>query len=300
MSSAQRTRGMTHPSMYRNAHPLSSMRTLNPPLETSMTSSLGIPETNDRIIDNSNTDNSNTDNSNKDNTKTVNENILQPPVVTTAHNIVKPIKSVNRLNQTIYIHRSTRAVTQRERDIALNSKQVRKIVWGPILWNLLHTLGYYFKVNENDSYRREIGGHIWGIIGKLIETVPCPSCKYHASSEYKHTTIPDLSDKTNSNFFELWAFNFHNKVNQRIRHPYYSYTTLQNAIYDTDLYQLVDEYYESIKSNKKRLEKSIITGYIDKLTEINNRNDDITSIDKDTQTTFVSSTGDVTNEISFI
>lgn len=245
------------------------------------------------------------------NERTATDKIIEPQQQTTvkeepyikpdtAQRTINPIRTVNRLNQTTYTYRTERTISDRQRELASRSNIVKKIVWGPILWKLFHTLGFYFKNVENDSYRREIGGHVWGMIGKLIDTIPCPSCKHHASYEFKRTTVPDLSNKINSNFIEMWAFNFHNNVNRRIRRFNYSYTTLTNTTYDGDLYQLVDEYYESIKSGKTRLEKSIITSYIDNIYKLTNTVVSQEIIDKETQTSPTLVKNDVITESSFI
>jgi len=275
---------MTHPSMSHNSQPPSLTTTTPPQTEITSVSSTNTGDT-------------------EDNSKSIGQDINERSVLQQpAEQVVRrPIRTVNRLNQTVYVYRSSRPVTEKEREKSLQSKNVTKIVWGPNLWKIFHTLGYYFKSINDDSHRQEIGNNIWNMVGKLIETIPCPSCKYHATNEFKHTVLVDFNNKSNINFFELWAFNFHNKVNTRIRRPIYSHTDLQNIKYDYDLYKLVDDYYDSIKANKKRLDKTNITIYIDNMNKLTIKKDDnITKHnDKQTQDITLPTTG-TTSEVSLI
>jgi hypothetical protein len=92
---------------------------------------------------------------------------------------------------------------------------MKKAVWGPATWKLLHCM--VLKVNSIEPQQMI---ELKNIIMRIVSNLPCPYCTAHAlstigSSNYK--TIQNIND------LKLFMFQFHNKVNQQTNKPMITY-----------------------------------------------------------------------------
>ena len=83
-----------------------------------------------------------------------------------------------------------------------------KEVWGPPIWNFLHTLAE--KIRE-DKYP-ELGGQLVNFIQRVATHLPCPDCSQHASRFFKNA--PPGAFNTKQKLKES-LFVMHNVVNRR-------------------------------------------------------------------------------------
>jgi hypothetical protein len=102
------------------------------------------------------------------------------------------------------------------------SVPVRKSVWGPCLWKFFHSVGYALGNISNKNERCEKTNEIWKHTKSLINTIPCPSCRKHAMNEYTTTRYTNPDD-SHCDWYQQWAFQFHNKVNKRLHKPIMSW-----------------------------------------------------------------------------
>ncbi len=92
--------------------------------------------------------------------------------------------------------------------------------WGPITWILFHSLAERI-IEESFLSNRE---KIFGVITGIIQNLPCPECRYHATNYFKKININNYKTKDE---FKLMLYNFHNAVNLRLGKETYSVSALE-------------------------------------------------------------------------
>lgn len=126
---------------------------------------------------------------------------------------------------------------------------IRRTRWGPLLWKTMHSFGRVLKNIEDGSLRQTLTQEVWSLFDLLIRTIPCPSCRNHAT-HYKQThKIPNASVKADA--FEEWAYIFHNNVNMRIQHVMMAREQANKIYIDTDPYNTLEEYLKSINATTR-------------------------------------------------
>jgi hypothetical protein len=82
-------------------------------------------------------------------------------------------------------------------------------IWGPALWNILHTV-----IINYSPKKKYITRHL---LNNLI--IPCPICKYHYDNSIKNID-KILHNNTSANF---WLYNLHSSVNKHkgVKNPTY-------------------------------------------------------------------------------
>lgn len=84
-------------------------------------------------------------------------------------------------------------------------------IWGPNLWNYLHTVSFNYPVNpseeDKDNYMR--------FLLNLKYTLPCRECR---SNYFKNLRKSGFSRKVmkNRDVFSRFIFKFHNVVNKKL------------------------------------------------------------------------------------
>ena len=86
--------------------------------------------------------------------------------------------------------------------------------WGNAVWFLFHTLAEKLR----PEYSNE-APMLMGYIKMLCTTLPCPSCSNDATRLISTANTSRITDKYQLIYF-LWEF--HNRVNQKLRKPFFS------------------------------------------------------------------------------
>jgi len=84
-------------------------------------------------------------------------------------------------------------------------------VWGPPTWILFHTLAEKIKEEEFIKHKKQLFLNIKNVCNNL----PCPECRFHATSFMDKINIDKCPNKTE---FKKMLFSFHNEVNARKRY----------------------------------------------------------------------------------
>ena len=92
--------------------------------------------------------------------------------------------------------------------------------WGPITWILLHSLAERIVDDMYISNREKI----FSIVKGIIENLPCPECRYHATNYFKKINIYNYNTKDE---FKLMLYTFHNAVNVRLGKEIYDASSLE-------------------------------------------------------------------------
>lgn len=91
----------------------------------------------------------------------------------------------------------------------------QKILWGPAIWFLLHTLAEKVKPELFSSIRVELLNNIYSICVNL----PCPLCSNHAKEYLDKINFNTIQTKID---LKILLFNFHNDVNKRKNYSLFS------------------------------------------------------------------------------
>lgn len=91
----------------------------------------------------------------------------------------------------------------------------KKILWGPAIWFLLHTLAEKVKPELFSSIRVELLNNIYSICVNL----PCPLCSNHAKEYLDKINFNTIQTKLD---LKILLFNFHNDVNKRKNYALFS------------------------------------------------------------------------------
>jgi hypothetical protein len=124
-------------------------------------------------------------------------------------------------NNTINMFQNSRIIPQYIRANILNnqSEQIqepeKKILWGPAIWFLLHTMAEKVKPELFSSIRVELLNNIYSICVNL----PCPLCSNHAKEYLDKINFNTIQTK---NDLKLLLFHFHNEVNKRKNYGLFS------------------------------------------------------------------------------
>jgi hypothetical protein len=91
----------------------------------------------------------------------------------------------------------------------------KKILWGPAIWFLLHTMAEKVKPELFSSIRVELLNNIYSICVNL----PCPLCSNHAKEYLDKINFNTIQTKLD---LKILLFNFHNDVNKRKNYALFS------------------------------------------------------------------------------
>ena len=118
---------------------------------------------------------------------------------------------------------------------------MKKKVWGPIIWNLLHCITIKIKDEYFNSEKKEL----FNIIYKICTYLPCPICANSATFLLKKNKISSLKTKKELINF---IYNLHNEVNKKTKKQYVSKNILD--IYEKKNFRntLNDYYFLSLNT----------------------------------------------------
>ena len=93
-----------------------------------------------------------------------------------------------------------------------------KSVWGPATWAMLHCL--VLKIKDNPPIKTL--NSLKEIITYICDNLPCPYCAAHARTIIQKSNFIKISDMLTLRTF---IFEFHNKVNEKLKKPIMDYST---------------------------------------------------------------------------
>ena len=96
--------------------------------------------------------------------------------------------------------------------VPLEEPEIKRMVWGPAVWYLFHTLAEKIKNELFSSIRIELLNNIYSISVNL----PCPMCATHAKEYLDKINFNHIQTKTE---LKNMLFHFHNDVNKRKNIP---------------------------------------------------------------------------------
>lgn len=112
-----------------------------------------------------------------------------------------------------------------------------KLVWGPAIWFMLHTVAE--KVHEKSFHivRNDILAHILSICSNL----PCPSCSMHAKQYLQSIDLNKIRTKED---LKKMLYLFHNEVNKRTGNEEYTYEDLNEKYPKGNLNKILTVFFK--------------------------------------------------------
>ena len=87
--------------------------------------------------------------------------------------------------------------------------------WGPAAWKFLHIVSFSYPDNPSVQETRDAEALFWS----LKNLLPCQACREHYESELE-LHPPDTRSRLT---LSSWLVDVHNRVNQRLQKPLFSY-----------------------------------------------------------------------------
>jgi len=93
-------------------------------------------------------------------------------------------------------------------------------IWGPITWNLLHTIAEKIYDDRFIHAKKDV----ISIVLLIIENIPCPICREHAE---KYVKKHNINLCNNRNDLIMYLFNFHNEASIQAKNQIFSSDVLK-------------------------------------------------------------------------
>ena len=111
-----------------------------------------------------------------------------------------------------------------------------KSVWGPATWTMLHCLVLKIKDDANNI------DELKKMIMSICDNLPCPYCASHARTTLQKSNFNNIKDIL---ALRVFIFQFHNKVNERLKKPEIDYSTHLEKYKN---HKLIDVYNTFVKA----------------------------------------------------
>jgi len=108
-----------------------------------------------------------------------------------------------------------RSIPVQSIEIKPQEVEIKRMIWGPAIWFLFHTLAEKIRDELFSSIKVELLNNIYAISVNL----PCPMCATHAKEYLDKINFNRIQSKDD---LKNMLFQFHNDVNKRINLPIFS------------------------------------------------------------------------------
>jgi len=119
-----------------------------------------------------------------------------------------------------------------------------KMIWGPSIWYLFHTLAEKIKPESFPYIHKELLNNIYSISTHL----PCPVCSEHAK-EYLNGI--NFNTITNKEELKNMLFTFHNLVNQRKGYPQFTIQELNEKYSNANTVNIIQNFMIHFKDKHR-------------------------------------------------
>ena len=119
---------------------------------------------------------------------------------------------------------------------------MKKSIWGPCIWKLLHC----FTIKIKDEYFVQEKNNIINTITNICANLPCPLCSTHAMQILKKYNFKNISTK--ENLIKI-IFILHNEVNKNLKKTLFSYNKLIDTYNKYNFYDVLNEYNRVINQS---------------------------------------------------
>ena len=114
---------------------------------------------------------------------------------------------------------------------------MKREVWGPYIWTVLHCLSLRIK----DEYFEKEHKTIIGFISEICDNLPCPNCASHAIFTLRRMNFTKI--RTKDELINV-LFNLHNEVNRRLKKEKFEKSSLEETYKKYNLQSLLIGYFK--------------------------------------------------------
>lgn len=97
-------------------------------------------------------------------------------------------------------------------------------IWGPLLWELIHTISLSFTLQNK--------GHYITFFNSIVNIIPCNRCKQHYKEYLKRNSIQNATSSY-KNIVE-WVNKLHNRINKQNNKKVYTFQETKNKFFNND------------------------------------------------------------------
>jgi hypothetical protein len=115
-----------------------------------------------------------------------------------------------------------------------------KSVWGPATWTMLHCLVLKIKDDANNIEQLKT------MISSICENLPCPYCASHARSILQKSNFSRIQDILS---LRVFVFQFHNKVNEKLKKPQMEYSEHLERYKNSNLVDVINTFIQAYNNN---------------------------------------------------
>ena len=130
---------------------------------------------------------------------------------------------------------------------------VKKSIWGPIIWKMLHCISIKIK-DENFSTEKNV---LIKLVSDICNNLPCPMCRIHAMGMLKKYNINSIKNKPE---FIKFIWFIHNEVNKRLKQNIFEFENV-NKTYEKENFKEVCTTYYNMMINIKFSEKMMLNSF---------------------------------------
>jgi len=115
-----------------------------------------------------------------------------------------------------------------------------KSVWGPATWTMLHCLVLKIKDDANNIEQLKT------MISSICENLPCPYCASHARTILQKSNFSRIQDVLS---LRVFIFQFHNKVNEKLKKPQMEYSAHLERYKNSNLVDVINTFIQAYNNN---------------------------------------------------
>jgi len=119
-----------------------------------------------------------------------------------------------------------------------------KMIWGPPIWFLFHTLAEKIKPEVFSTIIKELFNNIYIICINL----PCPICATHAKEYMDKINLSSIRSKGD---LKKLLFDFHNTVNSRKGYPIFTKDELDNKYSNSNTINIIQNFMIHFKDKQR-------------------------------------------------
>lgn len=135
-------------------------------------------------------------------------------------------------------------IIQKQQIIPVQNKEGPKLLWGPAIWYLFHTMAEKVKESSFNIIRDDL----IRVVRKVCSNLPCPSCTTHA---VQYLNKVDMSKIQTKEDLKQMLYIFHNDVNKRTGKPEYSYNDLNQKYPKGKLREIITVFFRYFEDKHK-------------------------------------------------
>ena len=114
---------------------------------------------------------------------------------------------------------------------------MKREVWGPYIWTVLHCLTLRIKDEQFEKERKTI----MEFISEICDNLPCPNCAGHATFTLRKLNFMKI--RTKEELINV-IFKLHNEVNRRLKKKIFERSSLEETYKKYNLQSLLIGYFK--------------------------------------------------------